>query len=450
MNLETIIAFIPLTVLIIGALTTKRIAETMVVASFLGAVFLYKSNFFSGYIDMIYQTLSNSSYQFVLIILMGFGGMIKLLQESGALLGFGSLVHKFAKGPKKPLIVSWIMALIMFVDDYLSTLAISFSMKDITDKNGIPREHLAYQSNSIAACFCVLIPFSSWTAFNVGLISEQGLSYSDYIHALPYMFYPIIAAVTCLILDFGLIPKVGVLKSSYERIRSGGPSFLEEKNQSSIVNIEMPENTKESSAANALIPIIVLVIVVLIYDNDLVHGIIAAIVVQAAMYIGKKIMTLSDFMRFFFDGAKSMVNLALVICFAFMLSSANKELGLFEIVIGSVGKTVPPALLPVMVFIVVAFTTFATSGYWMIQVISIPIFIPLAFSMGINPPIIVAAIMSGVTLGCNLCFYADPVFMTSAGTGVSTLRLVKTTLPYAMGAAVLTAIGYLAVGLFLI
>ena len=214
MNLETIIAFIPLTVLIIGALTTKRIAETMVVASFLGAVFLYKSNFFSGYIDMIYQTLSNSSYQFVLIILMGFGGMIKLLQESGALLGFGSLVHKFAKGPKKPLIVSWIMALIMFVDDYLSTLAISFSMKDITDKNGIPREHLAYQSNSIAACFCVLIPFSSWTAFNVGLISEQGLSYSDYIHALPYMFYPIIAAVTCLILDFGLIPKVGVLKSS--------------------------------------------------------------------------------------------------------------------------------------------------------------------------------------------------------------------------------------------
>ena len=65
MNLETIIAFIPLTVLIIGALTTKRIAETMVVASFLGAVFLYKSNFFSGYIDMIYQTLSNSSYQFV-------------------------------------------------------------------------------------------------------------------------------------------------------------------------------------------------------------------------------------------------------------------------------------------------------------------------------------------------------------------------------------------------
>lgn len=418
----------------------------MIVASLLGAVFVYKADFFAGYVDMIYGTLSNSSYQFVLIILMGFGGMIKLLQESGALAGFGSFVHKFAHGPKTPLVVAWIMAVVMFVDDYLSTLAVSFSMKDITDKNGIPREHLAYQANTVAGCFCVLIPFSSWTAFNVGLISEQGLAYSDYLAAIPYMFYPIAAASASLLLAFHILPKVGVLKQAYKRIASGGPAFLEEAKDSSIINIEMPENAKETSYLNALIPIIVLVAVTLIYNNDLVYGILAALAVQAAIYIGTGLMSVSDFMRFFFDGAKSMLSLALVICFAFMLSSANKELGLFEIVIGGVGKAVPPSLLPVIVFIVVAFTTFATSGYWMIQVISIPIFIPLAFSMGINPSVIVAAIMSGVTLGCNLCFYSDPVFMTSAGTGVSNLRLIKTTVPYALGAALLSAIGYVIVG----
>ena len=64
---------------------------------------------------MIYQTLSDESYQFVLIILMGFGGMVKLLQESGALLGFGKFVHKFATGQKKPMVISWLMALIMFI-----------------------------------------------------------------------------------------------------------------------------------------------------------------------------------------------------------------------------------------------------------------------------------------------------------------------------------------------
>lgn len=447
MNWNDIAAFIPLTILIAGALITKKIAEMMILASFAGAVFLYGSNFFSGYIDMFYQSLSNSSYQFVLIILVGFGGMIKLFQESGALMGFGNLVHKFAKGQKKPLIISLLMAVIMFVDDYLSTLAVAFSMKDVTDRNHIPREHLAYQTNSAAACFCVLIPFSSWTAFNVGLISQQGLGYSDYINALPYMFYPVITIAICVLMDLQLLPKMGTIKRSYERIASGGPAFVEEKGQASIVSIDMPENTKPSSAFGAIIPIFVLIVFVLIYDNDLIHGLLAAIAVQAVMYIGQRIMTLSDFMRFFFDGAKSMCSMAIVICFAFMLSSANEQLGLFDIIIGGVGGAVPPALLPLLVFIIVAFTTFATSGYWMVQIISIPIFIPVAFSMEVNSAVILAAIMSGVTLGCTMCFYSEPVFMTSASTGVSNLKIVKSTFPYAMIGAVLSAAGYLAAGL---
>lgn len=449
MNFDTLIAFIPLTVLIAGALLTKRIAEMMILASFTGAVLLYGRGFFSGYIDMIYKTLSNESYQFVLIILIGFGGMIKLFQESGALLGFSELVHRFARGPKKPLLVGWLLAVLMFVDDYLSTLAVSFSLKEVTDRNGIPREHLAFQSNTLAACFCVMIPFSSWTAFNVGLITEQGLTYSDYIAALPFMFYPLLMIAVNLLLDAGLLPKAGLLRSSYERVAAGGPAYEEEDTGSSIVSIEMPENTRPASALYALLPIAVLVAFVLIYDNDLVHGMLAALAVQAVMYLGGRLMTLADFMRFFFAGAKSMVSLAIVICFAFMLSAANEALGLFEIVIGGVGSTVPASLLPVMVFVVVAFTTFATSGYWMVQIISIPIFIPLAFSMGIDPPLILATIMSGVTVGCNLCFYTDPVFMTAASTGVSNLKIIGSTLPYAICAALLSALLYLLAGIIM-
>ena len=81
------------------------------------------------------------------------------------------------------------------------------------------------------------------------------------------------------------------------------------------------------------------------------------------------------------------------------------------------------------------------------QVLSIPIFIPLAFTMGVNPAVIIAAIMSGVTCGCNICFYADPIFMTSAGTGLSNMKLVRTTAPYALFAGAVTAAGYLIVGM---
>lgn len=445
--MDAVLAFLPITVLMVGALITKRIAEMMVLSSVIGAVLVYKEDFFSGFIDMLYGALSNSSYQFVLIILIGFGGMIRLFQESGALMGFGRLVSRFASGPKKPLLVAWAMAFVMFVDDYLSTLAVSFSMKTITDKNRIPREHLAMQTNAMAACLCVLIPFSSWTAFTIGLLSEQGMDFGGYVKAIPYMFYPLAAVLMCFLVAVGALPKVGMLRESYSRVAGGGAVVPEEETGSSLVDMSTTGNQRESSALNAVLPIIIMIITVLLCDNDLIHGLVAAIAVQFIMYVGGRMMNVGEFVQNFFEGAKSMASLGIIICFAFMLSAANEKLGFFDYLIGGIGDTVPAGLLPALTFVVVAFATFATAAYWIMQVIAVPVFIPLAMAMGVEPSLVAAAIMSGVTLGCNCCFYADPVFMTSAGTGVSNMRIVRTTAPYAVLLAVLTAAGYVVVGL---
>ena len=445
--MDAVLAFLPITVLMVGALITKRIAEMMVLSSVIGAVLVYKEDFFSGFIDMLYGALSNSSYQFVLIILIGFGGMIRLFQESGALMGFGRLVSRFASGPKKPLLVAWAMAFVMFVDDYLSTLAVSFSMKTITDKNRIPREHLAMQTNAMAACLCVLIPFSSWTAFTIGLLSEQGMDFGGYVKAIPYMFYPLAAVLMCFLVAVGALPKVGMLRESYSRVAGGGAVVPEEETGSSLVDMSTTGNQRESSALNAVLPIIIMIITVLLCDNDLIHGLVAAIAVQFIMYVGGRLMNVGGFVQNFFEGAKSMASLGIIICFAFMLSAANEKLGFFDYLIGGIGDTVPAGLLPALTFVVVAFATFATAAYWIMQVIAVPVFIPLAMAMGVEPSLVAAAIMSGVTLGCNCCFYADPVFMTSAGTGVSNMRIVRTTAPYAVLLAVLTVAGYVVVGL---
>ena len=55
--------------------------------------------------------------------------------------------------------------------------------------------------------------------------------------------------------------------------------------------------------------------------------------------------------------------------------------------------------------------------------------------------------MSGVTLGYSVCFYADAIFMTTAGTGVSNITIVRSTLPYAAAVTVLSAAALLAAGL---
>ena len=57
-----LIVFIPITILITGALLTRKIAEPMFFASLAGAVILYGKDFFTGYVEMIYGALSNESY----------------------------------------------------------------------------------------------------------------------------------------------------------------------------------------------------------------------------------------------------------------------------------------------------------------------------------------------------------------------------------------------------
>ena len=167
---EIIMAFAPLVFLIAYALKTRKMAESMILATLLAMVLLHRQHFLTGTIDAIYGALSNSSYQFVLCIIIGFGGMITLFQESGVLMGFRNLLLKIATGPKRTLALAWLMSVIMFVDGYLNALTVTFSMREITDKNRIPREHLALQANIMACCLCMTIPFSSWTAFSVGLV----------------------------------------------------------------------------------------------------------------------------------------------------------------------------------------------------------------------------------------------------------------------------------------
>ncbi len=441
-----IISCIPIAVLIIGVLITKKMAEMIILASLVGAVLVHKGDFFSGFIGMMYGALSNPSYQFLLIILLGFGGMTKLFEKSGSLMGVGNALSKYADSPKKSMVVTWIVGIIMFVDDYLNVLATSFSMRTLTDRNGVPREHLAYGVNSMGACVCVLIPFTSWAAFAVGTISEQGLGFSDYLRSIPYMFFPWIAIIVCLLVAIGVIPKVGLIKKAYERVAAGGPVLLEEKAGASLVNIEVDENTKPTSPLNFVIPIVVLIAAVLIFDNDVIHGIIAALVVQAVMYIAQKIVTLEEFMGTLFEGISSMAPLAVIICFAYVLGSANDAMGFAPYLISIMTKAISPQLLPAFAFIVVALVAFAAASFWVLIIITVPIFIPLSVSMGVDPAIIVAGIMSGVAFGSKFCFYSDAVFMTSAGTGVSNMTQIKAVAPYVLGSAVLATLFYLVVG----
>ncbi len=154
----------------------------------------------------------------------------------------------------------------------------------------------------------------------------------------------------------------------------------------------------------------------------------------------------SDFLDLCFEGCKSMMSMVIIVFFAFIINSVNNKMGFAEYLINTICRSLPMQFLPVLIFLIMAFATFATAGYWLMQVIALPIFLPMASVAGLSSSIAVACVMSGVTLGGILCFYSDVIFMTVAGTGVSNVALVKTITPYALIGAVLTAAGYLLLG----
>ena len=446
--MEGIISCIPIAVLIIGLLVTKRMAEMMILSSFIGAVLVYKGGFFGGWIGMMYQTLGNESYDFLLFILFGFGAMIKLFEMSGAFLGFTDIVSKIAKGPKSAMVATWLMGIIMFVDDYLNVLAVSSSMKTLTDKYNIPREHLAYGANSMGACVCVLIPITSWAAFAVGCMGEQGLGFGDYVRSLPFMFFPIFAILICLLVAVGIIPKVGPLKKAYERVEAGGPLLVQEQVGASIISTEQndDEEVQPGSPWFFIVPIIVLIVVMMICNQDVVSGIIAAVASQGVLYIATKRMSLTDFMNGVIEGVTSMAGLAFVIFFGYVLNCSNTELGFSEFVVNGLSSFMTPTILPAFVFVIVGLVTFAAASFWILIMLTVPIFVPLAVTMGVDPAFVIAASMSGVAFGSKFCFYSDAVFMTSAGTGVSNMTQIKVVAPYVLGAAGLAIIAFLVAG----
>ncbi len=442
-----IISCLPIAILIIGVIITKKMPEMLLLSSLVGAIIIYGTGFLSGYVEMLYMALSNEAYQLIFFILIGFGGMIKVFEKSGALLGFSNILSKYANTPKKSLVLTWLLGGIIFIDDYLNALAVASSMRSLTDKQGIPREHLAYTVNAMGTCVCVLIPFTSWSGFGIGITSEFGMSFSDYVSAIPFMFYPIATVVICLLLALGIFPRIGNMKIAYNRVEETGETIIvEEEGGASIFNIEKDETVKPVSPLNFLIPIIALVVGMIIFDNDLIHGIIVALVVQAVMYIVQKIMTPTEYMSNLFDGITSMATLMFIILIAFVLSSGNEMMGFSEYVIDVFTKSVSPALLPAIAFFIVGFIAFTAASFWVLIALTVPIFIPLSLSMGVNPVIVLAAIMSGVALGSQSCFYSDAVFMTAAGTEVSNVTQVKAIAPYVIIGAAISFVLYLIAG----
>ncbi|QUX97525.1 sodium:proton antiporter [Marinomonas sp. CT5] len=431
-------SLLPVVSVLSFALCTHRSIESLVFGCLVAVVLISPDTIIQTMINTNLAVLSDGVTGWVAMISFLIGGLIALINFSGGAKAFCSSISGFSNNRSRTLLASWVMGLIIFIDDYMNALAVSSTMKPLIDKYRISREMFAYVVDSTAAPMCVLVPISTWAIFLIGLFESlqvfpEGQGFSGYLSIIPYMFYAWFAILLVPLVSKGWIPVLGAMKAA-------------EKNAQSMdrpVEKAIHESHIRPRLINFLLPLAVFMVATLYFENDTLNGVVVAFIVTFALLWLQKAGSLSHITETAIDGFNTMMQPVLIVITAFVLQRFNSELGFSEFIITSVTPYMNAALLPAMTFIILSALAFATGSFWGIYAIALPVIFPLAQALDANIPLTIGAFVSAGVFGSHACFFGDATVITAKGAGCEPFQHAITQLPYALIAAFFSTILFL-------
>ena len=480
------LALLPVVIILVVAVLTRRTLFAMLCGTLAGAVLLGGWEFFDSWIGYMGTAMADETLQWLVLIVVLFGILITLFERSGAVREFAAWAERFVNSRRKSTVLSFLLGIVLFVDDYLNVLTVGTSMKAVTDRYNVPRTELGTIMKMTAAPIAVIVPFSTWALFFAGLLEAQGVTadgsgFGAYLQAIPFIFFGWIALAIAALVAVGWFPKLGALKKDIARADATGDVFpvgttAEEREAEgglpanaevgefavsgddagrAVSTAPAPTATAVATRApefakprpwNFLVPIAVMIGVTILTDVNVVKGTVAALLVAIVMYLVQRRLKVKAVFDAAFDGVASMIFVIVLTALAFMVQHMNIDLHLADWVIDATQPVMSGALLPAMVFLVCGVYAYATGSFWDLAAVITPIVIPLAFAMDVNPIIAGAAVFSGAALGSTTCLYGDGIILASRSTGIKPLHLMTAILPYAGIAAVASLVLYLIVG----
>lgn len=447
-----ILSLVPTLVVVAVALTTRKTFEALVGGSLAGYILLSGFQFFSNFTDSLLKVMQNETIGWVIMVCGLFGSLIHLLVMSGGTGAFSSYLLRFVKSRKSALLITWLLGIFIFIDDYLNALTVGSSMKKVTDKFRVPREMLAYVVDSTAAPICVLIPLSTWAIYIAGLLENEGVilkgeGIQGYLHAIPYITYGWVATLIVPLVAMNWIPALGPMKKAELRAQQGE---LAPPNSKAIA-LKTPKGVYhgQPKLSHFAFPLLALIGATVYFEINALKGVIFAVIFTILFYLQQGIMNLSTAMEGVFKGFKSMLYALAIVVMSFVLKEVNESLGLTPFIIESIAPWLNHTYLPVVAFLALSAITFATGSFWGVYAISLPIIIPVAQQMGVDLWLAIGAVISAGAFGSHACFYGDATVLSASATGCNNMAHVMTQLPYTLIAGGLTAIIYLALGIYL-
>jgi Na+/H+ antiporter NhaC len=176
-----------------------------------------------------------------------------------------------------------------------------------------------------------------------------------------------------------------------------------------------------------------------------------ASLVAMFMAVLNKTLPLKEAIETWITGVKSMNITAVILLLAWSLSGVIKELGTATYLVSVLSDTLPPFILPTIIFILGSIISFATGTSYGTMGILMPLAIPLSFALLPDPNFVilnVGSVLTGAIFGDHCSPISDTTILSSMGAACDHIDHVKTQLIYAVTVALVAIVaGYIPAGL---
>ena len=473
-------SLLPPIVAIVLALISKEVYSSLFLGCLVGALLYTQFAPWDTIVTLvgadygIISVLADGGNMGIIVFLVTLGIMVDLMNKGGGSEAFGRWAKKTVHTRCGAQLLTMLLGVLIFVDDYFNCLTVGAVMRPVTESHKISRAKLAYVIDSTAAPVCMIAPVSSWAAAVSGYVQSPSINGIElFLKQIPWNYYCLLTLLMIVVISVLNIDYGSMLTHEYNAQVKDDLFTTPERPFAGADDYEAPSKGK-SSVLDLLVPVIVLIavcIISLVYSGGYFDGgmtfmeAFSAAEAGAALAIGGLIGCVFTFVYFWLRGAigfeKSfesvpqgfiqMIAPILILTFAWTLCSFTRfamySADFVSNAMANVGDL--RMFLPAIIFIIGAAIGFATGTSWGTIGIMAPIVVSV-FNYDVEPilcTIGLAAACSGGVMGDHCSPISDTTIMASAGAHCYHLNHVFTQIPYALTVAGVSFVSFILAGL---
>ncbi len=473
-------SLLPPIVAIVLALISKEVYSSLFLGCLVGALLYTQFAPWDTIVTLvgadygIISVLADGGNMGIIVFLVTLGIMVDLMNKGGGSEAFGRWAKKTVHTRCGAQLLTMLLGVLIFVDDYFNCLTVGAVMRPVTESHKISRAKLAYVIDSTAAPVCMIAPVSSWAAAVSGYVQSPSINGIElFLKQIPWNYYCLLTLLMIVVISVLNIDYGSMLTHEYNAQVKDDLFTTPERPFAGADDYEAPSKGK-SSVLDLLVPVIVLIavcIISLVYSGGYFDGgmtfmeAFSAAEAGAALAIGGLIGCVFTFVYFWLRGAigfeKSMESVPqgfiqmiapiLILTFAWTLCSFTRNAMYSADFVSNAMANVGDLrmFLPAIIFIIGAAIGFATGTSWGTIGIMAPIVVSV-FNYDAEPilcTIGLAAACSGGVMGDHCSPISDTTIMASAGAHCYHLNHVFTQIPYALTVAGVSFVSFILAGL---